>query len=101
MRRIHIGPVGSIQPGEVREVREGNLVIAVCNVDGELYAMDGICPHQGGPLAEGYLSGPYLTCPWHAWEFDVRTGELTYDPGVRQHTYRVVEENGELYVEVP
>ena len=41
---------------------------------GGIYALDGICPHSGGPLGQGALHGTTLVCPWHAWEFDCRTG---------------------------
>jgi nitrite reductase/ring-hydroxylating ferredoxin subunit len=51
--------------------------VAVFNVNGTFYAIEGTCPHQGGPLAEGWIDGPIVTCPWHAWCFDVRTGRMT------------------------
>ena len=46
-------------------------VIALFNVDGTFYALDGVCPHQGGPLGQGTLEGCIVTCPWHGWQFDV------------------------------
>jgi len=46
-------------------------------VDGRFYALENACPHQGGPLADGHLEGALVTCPWHAWCFDVRTGRMT------------------------
>ena len=46
-------------------------------VGGTFYAVENSCPHQGGPLAEGWIEGPIVTCPWHAWCFDVRTGKMT------------------------
>jgi nitrite reductase (NADH) small subunit len=47
---------------------------AICNVDGQIYAVDGQCPHRGAPLAHGALHQHTIVCPWHAWEFDCRTG---------------------------
>lgn len=50
-------------------------VIAIFNVAGSVFALDGICPHQGGPLGQGALTGCIVTCPWHGWQFDVATGQ--------------------------
>lgn len=85
-------------PGEMIEVRDGDAVVAVCNVDGELQAMDGVCPHLGASLALGALHGPIVVCPWHAWEFDCRTGECQGDPAVTVRKYEVVVEGGEIVV---
>ena len=48
--------------------------IAIFRIDGKFFAMGNICPHRGGPLGDGELNGFTVTCPWHAWEFDVRSG---------------------------
>ena len=55
------------------EALVGDGTYAICNAGGEIYALDGICPHSGGPLGQGALHGTTLVCPWHAWEFDCRT----------------------------
>jgi nitrite reductase (NADH) small subunit len=65
----------------------GDQTFAVCNVAGAVYALDGICPHSGGPLGEGALHGSTLVCPWHAWEFDCRTGANDFDPDVVVATF--------------
>lgn len=54
-------------------VAEGR-IFAAYQVDGEFHVIDGICPHAGGPLGKGILSGSIVTCPWHGWQFDVQTG---------------------------
>ena len=64
------------------EIGDGDAV-AVCNVAGTLYAIDGICPHSGGPLGHGALDGPILTCPFHGWEFDCRTGRSSADEDLK------------------
>jgi len=73
---------------------------AVCNVDGELHALDGICPHAGGPLGEGALHGDILVCPWHAWEFNCRTGANDFDPDVVVPTFPVKVEGGDILLDV-
>ena len=51
--------------------------MALFNVDGNYYALENACPHQGGPIADGWVEGLTVTCPWHAWCFDLRTGTMT------------------------
>ncbi len=62
-------------PGTALECVAGGHIVALFNVDGTFYALDGICPHQGGPLGKGTLQGTIVTCPWHGWQFDVRSGQ--------------------------
>ena len=56
------------------QVSLGELELGLFRVDGELYALDNVCPHAGFPLSEGFLEGACVICPGHMWEFDVRTG---------------------------
>ena len=76
-----------------------NLVL--CRVEDQVYAVDGLCPHSGGPLGQGALHGRMLVCPWHAWEFDCTTGEHDRNPACRLKTYPVVIRNGDVLVELP
>ena len=79
--------------------REG-LFLALYNVEGTFYVTDNTCLHRGGPLGDGFLEGPILTCPWHGWQYDVRTGEHQGGPSHRVRTYPVVVEDGELKVRI-
>ncbi|HEX8697660.1 MAG TPA: Rieske 2Fe-2S domain-containing protein [Myxococcaceae bacterium] len=63
--------------------------VAIVRVEGELYAVQQTCPHQGGPLSEGDVEGFLLHCPVHAWPFDVRTGRCPVFRGARIRTYAV------------
>ena len=74
--------------------------IALFNVGGKICAIHHVCPHQGGPLAEGGLEGNVVTCPWHGWQFDVTTGECVFNPTIKQETYKVKEEGQEIFVEI-
>lgn len=60
--------------GEVTEVEAGGTAICLANVDGEMHALDNVCPHRQGPLGQGWIEGKAVLCPWHAWAFDVTTG---------------------------
>ena len=101
MALVKIGPLKLLPPGSATHVEldDGN-ALAVCNVAGALYAIDGICPHSGGPLGHGALDGPILTCPFHGWEFDCRTGTMPGDDLKLQATYPVKVEDGEIFVEL-
>ena len=96
-----VGELRLLPPGSALHVRMGDDAVAVCNVEGTLYAMDGICPHSGGPLGHGALEGHILACPFHAWEFDCRTGACVSSDRLQQATYPVKVEDGEILVDVP
>lgn len=81
-------------------VEAGGKEIALFNVEGKICAIQHVCPHQGGPLAEGGIEGKVVTCPWHGWSFDVTTGLCTFNDSVKQETYKVKEEGEDIFVEV-
>ena len=88
-------------PGAVREFVAEGRVVAIFNVQGNIYALDGICPHQGGPLGQGTLKGCIVTCPWHGWQFDVRDGQSQLSPGICQTVLPTKREQGKILVELP
>lgn len=83
-RWIRAIPTRDCPPGTSREVVVEDRIVAMFNVDGTLYALDGVCPHQGGPLGQGTLAGCVVTCPWHGWQFDVRSGQNQLNPRIVQ-----------------
>lgn len=74
--------------------------IALFRVDGRFYATDNVCPHRGGPLAQGSLDGPIVTCPWHGWGFDVTSGACLPVTPAKIRTYEVKVEDGDVLVQV-
>lgn len=74
--------------------------IVVFDLDGGLHATSAVCAHQGGPLDQGLFEGSVVICPWHGWEFDVRTGEAIHDPGRCIATYPVAVVDDAILVEV-
>jgi nitrite reductase (NADH) small subunit len=99
--KIRIAATGDVPPGTGVEVTVGERVIALFNVAGKFYAIDGICPHAGGPLAEGLLGGTVVTCPWHGWQFDVSTGQHCLNPRLGQGKFAVYVEGDDVLVELP
>ena len=82
--------------GDVREFTVAGRALCVAKVDGAICVLDGTCPHEGGPLGEGMIEGGKVVCPWHAYAFDVRTGENEEDPEVKAIVIQAKVENGEL-----
>ena len=68
-------PSRSFQPAHAANTSLASESWRLFNVGGKFYALDGICPHQGGPLGKGSLTGCIVTCPWHGFQFDVTTGQ--------------------------
>lgn len=79
---IKLANIEDIPPGKsiIIAIPDGT-EIALFNVEGKIYAIDNSCPHMGGPLGEGELDGCVVTCPWHAWQFDVTSGNCINMPG--------------------
>jgi 3-phenylpropionate/trans-cinnamate dioxygenase ferredoxin component len=90
-----------VRPGRVKTIVLGDADIALCNVQGEIYAIANVCTHDGGPLGEGYLLGDEIECPRHGARFNVRTGEVTVLPAILPvPTFQVKVEGDTILVEV-
>ena len=93
---------GEIPPGGRKIVEVEGRSIGVFNLDGRYFALRNRCPHQGGPLGEGYLEeNGVISCPWHGWTFDLKTGVSPLDRDVRVGCYPVRVEEGLIVVELP
>ncbi len=112
MPKYVVATADEIPVGERKVVEIGGRSIGVFNIDGEYFAIRNSCPHQGGPLCSGLVtgflesSGPgnynytrkgeILRCPWHSWEFDIKTGQSWWSPAQRRvRKYEVHVESGE------
>ena len=93
------GHIDQIPAGRVTLVEQGDLRIAVCNLEGQFYAVEDVCSHDGGPLDQGQLDGNEIECPRHGARFDVRTGEATLMPAVMPiQTFPVKIEGNQVFV---
>jgi nitrite reductase/ring-hydroxylating ferredoxin subunit len=106
--RVEVCPVDQLPPGARTIVDVDGREVGVFNVDGEFHAIRNACPHQLAPLAEGQLTGEMtapavgeyeltrqgeiIRCPWHGWQFDLKTGASVFNPRVRTSTYEVAVE---------
>ncbi len=99
---VRVASVSDIPPGEAKSFDVGKHTIAVFNLDGKLYAIDEYCPHAGGPLSEGYVSGDEVECPWHNAAFKIKTGECTSPPSpTGVSCYMVHVDGDDIQVEMP
>jgi nitrite reductase (NADH) small subunit len=98
---VKVGSILKLPPGSVMEVEVAGRKYAVCNSAGVVYALDGTCPHAGGPLGHGALHDCMLVCPWHAWEYDCRTGRNDFDPELKIDTFPVRLDGNDILIEVP
>jgi nitrite reductase/ring-hydroxylating ferredoxin subunit len=92
--------VADLPPGRAAEVVVGGQAIALFNVDGTFHALDGRCPHRGGPLGQGFLDGTRVSCPWHNYTFDVTTGENVVSADLKVARYEVRVEDGRVFVKL-
>jgi nitrite reductase (NADH) small subunit/3-phenylpropionate/trans-cinnamate dioxygenase ferredoxin subunit len=90
--------VADVPPGTGKAVNVGEREIALFNVDGCFYALDNNCPHQGGPLAEGWVDGTEVTCPWHAWTFKLTDGKMTLGDFASVDTFAVTVDGTDVRV---
>jgi 3-phenylpropionate/trans-cinnamate dioxygenase ferredoxin subunit len=114
IRRVAVMRAEDLAPGERATVDAFGRTVVVFNLDGKFVAFDNRCPHHGGPLRHGRLSGTWLAsepcerrwgadghilaCPWHAWEFDLAVGRAVFDPRVRLVQFATAVEDGEIVV---
>ena len=98
---VRVAKVEEIPEGTGKELAAAGRVVALYHVEGAFYALDGVCPHAGGPLGEGVLEGSIVTCPWHGWQFDVASGRHCLNANLQHATFPVRIEGDDIFVELP
>ncbi len=81
----------------IERLVEGN-VIAIFRYGGELFALDGMCAHQGGPIAKGEVKAGCVTCPWHGWQYELATGIQTINRKPLQRTFPIRQREGRIEI---
>ena len=85
--------------GQAKEVDAQGVAVCLANVDGALAAVDNVCPHRAGPLAEGWIEEGKIVCPWHAWGFDLKTGACAEEHS-HVRVYPLREDGADLLVDL-
>jgi len=93
-----IAALSDIPAGQVKIVTDPDgKAIALFNIDGEIFALENSCPHAGGSLGDGELHKCVVTCPLHAWEFNVKTGNCLNMPGEQATKVAITVQDGNIY----
>lgn len=119
MRTIRVGPVDDIPERGRKVIVDEETEIGVFRIDGEFHAWHNLCPHQGGPVCQGRLyykviepvaadgkvramaydeATTHIVCPWHGYEYNVKTGKNHGHPALGLRRVQVQVQNGEVYV---
>jgi nitrite reductase (NADH) small subunit len=88
---VPVGQIGDFVQGQGRMVTVNGRHVALFRLGNDFFALDNMCLHRGGPLCEGPIEREVVTCPWHGWSYQIRTGTMVQDPrvGVSKHEVRI------------
>jgi nitrite reductase (NADH) small subunit len=95
-----LGPADLCEPDTGTEVVVQGEIIALFRVGQDYRAIQGTCPHHGGPLGKGTLQGCIVTCPWHGWQFDVNDGTYQHSTQLQHPCYPVKVEEGRVWIQM-
>jgi len=117
--KILVGKASELEEVQPKLITNGDVEIGVYKVNGKLYAYQNLCAHAGGPVCEGLVMPQveeviapdktyqgmkfnydelHIICPWHGWEYDLKTGEMVGDRKFCLKSFEVVQEGEEIYV---
>ena len=96
----NVGKVSDFEIGGGVAVPVDGRMVAVFRQDDGWYAIDDLCPHMGASLAEGFVEGKCVTCPWHAWRFGVDTGAWEDNPKVSVDRFEVKVDGDDVWVSI-
>lgn len=95
-----IAKIPDFADGRPQLVAINDTPIAVFKENDRFFALENRCAHKGGPLVEGSIENSIVTCPWHAWSFDLGSGACKNMPGAKQKTYPVKIEAQDIFIDV-
>ncbi len=97
-QRIKVGKLSELMPGQALEKRIMARRIAVFSHGGELYGIEGDCKHMKATLSKGGVKDGILTCAWHGWQYDLKTGECLTRPGMKLKRYDLEVVGDDIFV---
>lgn len=97
---VKVAKIADIPATKGKVIRVLGKEIALFQVEGGYYALDNLCPHEGGPLAHGWVKNGVVTCPWHLWEFDLRSGEFLDEREIKVACFQVKVEGDDLLLDI-
>ena len=96
---VKVATLSDLPPGTAKAVEVAGTPIALYNVDGSVCATTNTCPHKGGPLGEGELDAAVITCPWHGFQYDVKTGRCLTNPALNVACHQVRVDGQDILVQ--
>jgi nitrite reductase (NADH) small subunit len=102
MAFVRVAAATEIPVGQGALVDVGGVTLALFNAGGgRFHATSPLCPHEDGPLAEGWIEGDAVVCPWHGFDFELETGRCRVDEGLAITVYPVRVTGGDIEVDLP
>jgi nitrite reductase/ring-hydroxylating ferredoxin subunit len=99
-RFVTVARIEEVPSGTIKTVRAGDRQVALARIGDDFYALTNECAHLKGPIGEGRLEDCVVSCPWHGWQYDVRTGKNEFDLAIEIATYEVRVEDGDVQIAV-
>ena len=102
MAFVKVANTTDIPEGHGTHVDHHGVTLAVFNAGGgRFYACSAVCPHEAGPLADGWIEGSAVVCPWHGFDFDLTTGRCLVDPALTISVYHVRVTGTAVEIDLP
>jgi nitrite reductase/ring-hydroxylating ferredoxin subunit len=102
MPYVKVAEVDEIAAGQAALIERAGATVVVYNAgNGRFYATSPTCPHEDGPLAEGWLEGDAVICPWHGYDFELATGACRVAPGLKISVYPVRVNGTTVEIDLP
>jgi nitrite reductase (NADH) small subunit len=98
---VRVAGTCDVPPGSGIVASVNEKEYAVFNIDGTFHVIDNTCIHRGGPLGEGEVDGETVTCPWHGWQYNVKTGACLTKDGIKVACYEVKVEGEDIKIALP
>ena len=98
---IDVASSKDLAEGAAIEATVEDRILAIFRTSDGIFALDGMCAHQGGPIAQGIVEHKCVTCPWHGWQYELETGIQTINRQPLQETFPVRETEGRIEVKLP
>ena len=96
-----VAGINDIPVGQARAFQVQEKIVGVFNCQGEFLAIDDICPHAGASLSAAHLEGETVSCPWHAWRFNLRDGTWCDNRRLKVDAYEVRVADGRILIGIP
>jgi nitrite reductase (NADH) small subunit len=100
VKSVAIAKFDELESGKGKIIEMNGKEIALFKIENKIFAIDNECKHKGGPLGEGICNEGIVTCPWHQWRYDLKTGLCPENPQIKVQTYEVSVEGNDIKINI-